>query len=296
VTKRMGASLPGSLWRRAWEAELEWILRRANGHPPMTQIHRERALGKMQLLGDLAHTELPLPVEGLSRQGRRFGVLREPRGRPPTRPRARAAVSPAWVRSQIRSRSSSANASNMWKMSFPRLVVVSRFSWRRLQPNPRYARSVTTSMRCRSDRPEALELPDQQDIPSAQMGRHHLQDRALDPCHTNDLLVDLPAASLLEAVELEGETLLRRAHPSIPYLHAVTAHSVLPTACPIPPATATVRQVFETSLYALYPALTTFPTHQCVAAVCRRWMVLGHFVETTHPAMQYCCRLALSPE
>src|SRR5215471_15262325 len=52
-----------------------------------------------------------------------------------------------------------------------------------------------------------------------------------------------------------------------------TSYSVAPIACSIPPATAAVRQVFETSLYALYPALTTFPTPQCVVAECRRWTV-----------------------
>ena len=41
------------------------------------------------------------------------------RGRPPKRPRARAAESPAWVRSRTSSRSNSAKAPNMWKTSLP---------------------------------------------------------------------------------------------------------------------------------------------------------------------------------
>jgi hypothetical protein len=40
-------------------------------------------------------------------------------GRPPWRPRARAAASPAAVRSRIRSRSNSARAAKTWKTSLP---------------------------------------------------------------------------------------------------------------------------------------------------------------------------------
>jgi hypothetical protein len=39
-------------------------------------------------------------------------------GRPPWRPRARAAASPAAVRSRMRSRSNSARAAKTWKTSF----------------------------------------------------------------------------------------------------------------------------------------------------------------------------------
>jgi hypothetical protein len=46
-------------------------------------------------------------------------------GRPPVRPRARAAASPALVRSRIRSRSNSARAAKMWNTSLPPGVVVS---------------------------------------------------------------------------------------------------------------------------------------------------------------------------
>ena len=46
-------------------------------------------------------------------------------GRPPWRPRARAAASPALVRSRIRSRSNSARAAKTWKTSLPPGVVVS---------------------------------------------------------------------------------------------------------------------------------------------------------------------------
>jgi hypothetical protein len=51
-------------------------------------------------------------------------------GRPPRRPRARAAASPALVRSRTRSRSNSAKAANTWKTSLPPGVVVSICSCR----------------------------------------------------------------------------------------------------------------------------------------------------------------------
>ena len=50
-------------------------------------------------------------------------------GRPPVRPRARAAASPAFVRSLMMSRSNSASEEKMWKMSLPSLVLVPILSW-----------------------------------------------------------------------------------------------------------------------------------------------------------------------
>jgi len=46
-------------------------------------------------------------------------------GRPPCRPRARAAAKPVIVRSLMRSRSNSASAPKTWKTSLPPLVLVS---------------------------------------------------------------------------------------------------------------------------------------------------------------------------
>jgi len=74
-------------------------------------------------------------------------------GRPPTRPRARAAVSPATVRSRMISRSNWASAPNRWNTSRPPAVVVSMFSRSDRNPTPRASSAVTTSIRCRSDRP-----------------------------------------------------------------------------------------------------------------------------------------------
>src|SRR5215218_10170306 len=74
-------------------------------------------------------------------------------GRPPERPRARAAASPAVVRSRIRSRSNSARAAKTWKTSLPPGVVVSIASCRLRNPIPRSATPVTVSTRCRRERP-----------------------------------------------------------------------------------------------------------------------------------------------
>jgi hypothetical protein len=65
-------------------------------------------------------------------------------GRPPMRPRARAAAKPAWVRSAISSRSNSAQAAKMPKASRPLAVAVSICApapASTLRPMPRTRRS-----------------------------------------------------------------------------------------------------------------------------------------------------------
>jgi len=75
------------------------------------------------------------------------------RGRPPTRPRARAAANPARVRSRINCRSNSANAPNRWNTNRPPAVVVSIASVTDRNPTPRSRSAVTVSIRCGRDRP-----------------------------------------------------------------------------------------------------------------------------------------------
>ncbi len=58
-------------------------------------------------------------------------------GRPPTRPRARAAATPARERSMIISLSNWASAEKTWKTRRPPGVVVSIPSWRERKPIPR---------------------------------------------------------------------------------------------------------------------------------------------------------------
>ena len=64
--------------------------------------------------------------------------------------------------------------------------------------------------------PEAVELPDHQDVACAEMGEHLLRDWALDPCPADDLFIDLLAPGLAQRIELEGETLVLCAHMSDP--------------------------------------------------------------------------------
>ena len=71
-----------------------------------------------------------------------------------TPPRARAAASPAMVRSLITSRSNSASAANIVNMSLPWLVVVSIGApCSTLKPTHRSLRSSTVSIRCLRLRP-----------------------------------------------------------------------------------------------------------------------------------------------
>jgi len=75
------------------------------------------------------------------------------RGRPPARPRARAAASPAIVRSWMRSRSNSASVAKMPNTSLPVAVVVSTSPVSTLSPTPRFCRSLTRPTTWVSERP-----------------------------------------------------------------------------------------------------------------------------------------------
>src|SRR5215213_5753524 len=100
-------------------------------------------------------------------------------GRPPRRPRARAAASPALVRSRMRSRSNSANAANTWKTSLPPGVVVSMASWRLRNPTPHSARPVTVVDQMPQGAAEPVELPDDQGVTGAQLVQDLLEDRSV---------------------------------------------------------------------------------------------------------------------
>jgi len=71
-------------------------------------------------------------------------------GRPPVRPRARAAARPSRVPATMISRMNSARAAKTWNTSRPPEVVVSRFSCSEVNPTSRRRRSPTVVMRsCR---------------------------------------------------------------------------------------------------------------------------------------------------
>jgi hypothetical protein len=74
-------------------------------------------------------------------------------GRPPVRPRARAAARPAIVRSLTNSRSNWASEPKMWKINRPPGVVVSMDSVNDRNPTPLPSSSCTVSMRCGNDLP-----------------------------------------------------------------------------------------------------------------------------------------------
>ena len=77
-------------------------------------------------------------------------------GRTPVLPRARAAASPATVRSEMSARSNSAKAAKIPKTSFPDAVVVSIEApspVSTLRPMPRSVRSWTVLTRWRRSRP-----------------------------------------------------------------------------------------------------------------------------------------------
>jgi hypothetical protein len=74
-------------------------------------------------------------------------------GLPPNLPLARAAFSPALVRSRITSRSNSASAPKIWNTSLPPDVVVSMFSCKLLKPMPLALKPFISSMSCLRVRP-----------------------------------------------------------------------------------------------------------------------------------------------
>ena len=121
----------------------------ADAAPPAGQVAVERSRADLQPPRHLGHADA-----GIAQQRpRRLQVaLAEPRGRPPLRPRARAASSPARVRSPMTWRSNSANAAKMWKTSRPPEVVVSTASVSERSPTPPASSRSTVAISCRSER------------------------------------------------------------------------------------------------------------------------------------------------
>jgi hypothetical protein len=156
--------LPGS--RRGWlpviedqstEGTPDWSFHAAVGHiGPATswsaagaiQVTVDRGPADPERGGGRGHRVLPGGVHLLGH----LQLVAITGGRPRWRPRARAAASPAAVRS-LRSRSNSARAAKTWKTSLPPGVVVSIVSCRLRKPTPHSARPVTVSTRWRSERP-----------------------------------------------------------------------------------------------------------------------------------------------
>ena len=105
------------------------------------------------------------------------------RGRPPFRPRARAAANPARVRSAMSSRSNSARLAKIPNTSRPLTVAVSISapapdSTRR--PMPRSRRPSTVATKCRRSRPRRSSFQMTENYPAAALSCRH-QDLADDP-------------------------------------------------------------------------------------------------------------------
>jgi hypothetical protein len=128
-------------------------------------------------------------------------------GRPPLRPLALAAVRPACVRSRMMSRSNSAKAPKIWKISFPPEVVVSIASVIDLKPIFRLLRPVIVSMRCLRDRP-SLSRRQTQGITRTDVVEGFVESRALRFCAACSVGEDSAAACLFQGVFLEIEGLV----------------------------------------------------------------------------------------
>ena len=131
-------------------------------------------------------------------------------GRPPCRPRARAAASPACVRSRIRSRSNSARAPKTWKISLPPLVVVSICSVRLLKPTPPLVEPGHRLDEVPQRAPEPVEPPDDEDVALADIGEGLLQAEPLGTGAAGGVGEDLLAAGRGEGILLQVEDLFER--------------------------------------------------------------------------------------
>ena len=198
---------------------------RTDGDPARTQIDIERALGDVELRRNLAHTELALAVQGLGGQGGGFRLRREP-----ARASAETATGPRCHEPRLRPLPDEVALELLQrpKQVKDQLAATGRgikVFLETLEANAPL-RQVGDDLDEMAERAsEAVELSDHEDVALAQVGQHGLQDGALDACPTDDLLIHLPAASLPEGIELENETLLRRAHAGVPDLHRVLPES-----------------------------------------------------------------------
>lgn len=135
-------------------------------------------------------------------------------GRPPMRPRARAAARPSRVPETISSRMNSARAAKTWKTSLPPGVVVSRFSCREVKPIPRRRRSPTVVI-VLEEAGESVQRWHDEGVP----GVHELeaggQFRPVGVASGLLLGEDAPAAGGFERVELALQFLSAGRYPGV---------------------------------------------------------------------------------
>ena len=88
-----------------------------------------------------------------------------------------------------------------------------------LEPDPTLQQHAGQLNQVPQGAPEAVELPDHQDIARAQLTEHGLQHRALDADPARHLLVDLPTAGAAQGIDLQVQALVFGADTGIADVH-----------------------------------------------------------------------------
>jgi len=130
------------------------------------------------------------------------------RGRPPFRPRALADASPAIVRSRTRSRSNSARAPKIWKMSLPVGLVAKDRLLERAEAYLPLAERLALCDQILETAAEAVESPDDQDVSGPRVAQGFLQARTFT-LRAGELIGEYAiTASPTKGIELEIELLI----------------------------------------------------------------------------------------
>src|SRR5512142_1797707 len=135
-------------------------------------------------------------------------------GRPPTRPRARAAASPSRVPETISSRMNSARAANTWKTSLPPGVVVSRFSCNEVKPTSLRRRSATTVIRSDKER-DSLSSDGTTKVSPAVMNSKHAASCGRSVSRPDCFSEDPAAAGGVQRIVLAFQLLAASRHPGV---------------------------------------------------------------------------------
>ena len=197
---------------------------RPNGRPATSEVlpecrlrfgHREPAVqcrsAHPKQRCDLLHRQLPRRPQ----RTRRSQLLGRHHGRPaPNRPRARAASSPARVRSSTSARSNSASAAKICRVRRPAAVVVSRPSVNDRNPTSRCSRSPIVSIRCRSDRPNRSSRQTTT-CPRAQIVQARIKLRTMTDRPRPPVVIDPSTARPRQRVALQRQVLAGGRHPRV---------------------------------------------------------------------------------
>src|SRR6266568_5474298 len=128
-------------------------------------------------------------------------------GRPPRRPRARAAARPTAARSAISSRSNSASAAKMWKIRRPVLVVVSIPSCSDANATPAAGQRVDGLHQMPKRPAQPVQPPHHQRVPGPQIPHAQRELRPLGQLPRRGVGEDLLAARRVQRVGLPVQVL-----------------------------------------------------------------------------------------